>query len=156
MTTQSYPGDLATPQQIRALADEYRDAAHLLLKSGKAAKSLTRAPFRLTAIHAIELYLSAQLLHRGFAAKKIRTLGHNLAARALDSGLVLRKRTAEHLKTLSERREYLITRYGPERAASTSQINRLTATLDEIAEKVTIALTTDASPKPKPLALAAR
>lgn len=40
--------------------------------------------------------------------------------------------------SLSQDREYLITRYGPELAATTSQINRLTATLEEVAAKVTL------------------
>jgi len=35
-------------------------------------------------------------------------------------------------------REYLVTRYGPEMAATISQINRLTATLEEVANKVTV------------------
>jgi hypothetical protein len=34
-------------------------------------------------------------------------------------------------------REYLVTRYGPEMTSTASQINRLTATLEEVAIKVT-------------------
>jgi hypothetical protein len=34
-------------------------------------------------------------------------------------------------------REYLVTRYGAEMTSTVSQINRLTATLDEVANKVT-------------------
>jgi hypothetical protein len=53
------------------------------------------------------------------------------------SGLVLRKRTVAHLNKLTESREYLVTRYGPELSTSLSQINRLMATLEEVARKVT-------------------
>ncbi|WP_245478528.1 hypothetical protein [Mesorhizobium sp. M4B.F.Ca.ET.049.02.1.2] len=69
-----YPGELASPQQIHELAEEYRKAAHQLLPLGRAGKPLTRAPFRLSAIHAIELYLTALLLHRthtGTAAESV-------------------------------------------------------------------------------------
>jgi hypothetical protein len=135
----TYPGALATPQQVHALAEEYRRASHALLQLGRPGKPLTRTPFRLTAIHAIELYLNAVLLQRGHAPNQIRKLQHDLWARtelAMTAGLHLRKRTMEHLQSLSRSREYLVTRYGPELAATTSQINRLTATLDEVGKKV--------------------
>ncbi len=134
-----YPGDLATPRQVFDLAEEYRKASHALLQLGRPGKPLTRAPFRLTAVHAIELYLNALLLQRGHAPNQIRKLQHDLWARtelATATGLHLRRRTMEHLQSLSRSREYLVTRYGPELAATTSQVNRLTATLDEVAKKV--------------------
>ncbi|MER8822730.1 hypothetical protein [Mesorhizobium sp. M0619] len=140
MTEPNYPGELASPQQIHELAEEYRKAAALLLQLGRSGKPLTRAPFRLSAIHAIELYLTALLLHRGHNPNQIRKMQHNLAERterALEVGLRLRAKTANHLQSLSQNREYLVTRYGPELAATTSQINRLTATLEEVAVKVT-------------------
>ncbi|MDG4889701.1 hypothetical protein [Mesorhizobium sp. WSM4887] len=138
-----YPGELASPHQIRGLAEEYRKAAHLLLQLSRPGKPLTRAPFRLSAIHAIELYLTALLLQRGHAPDQIRKMQHDLSARTqhtLAAGLHLRTKTAAHLQTLSQNREYLITRYGPELAATTSQVNRLTATLEEVAVKVTVLL----------------
>ena len=143
MAHEPYPGGSARPLQVRALADEYRKAAAVLLKLGERGKPLTRAPFRLTAIHAVELYLNAFLLARGHGAEKIRGLQHDLPARAelaIDGGLSLRKRTLEHIRSLSAGREYLVSRYGPELAASMSQVNRLIATLDEVANKVTNAL----------------
>ncbi|TGV78509.1 hypothetical protein EN792_045415, partial [Mesorhizobium sp. M00.F.Ca.ET.149.01.1.1] len=76
-----YPGQLASPQQIHELAEEYRKAAHQLLPLGRAGKPLTRAPFRLSAIHAIELYLTALLLHRGHNPNQIRKMHHDLSAR---------------------------------------------------------------------------
>lgn len=69
---------------------------------------------------------------------------HDLSKRtehALEAGLRLRAKTAKHLQSLSQNREYLVTRYGPELAATASQINRLTATLEEVAVKVTVLVT---------------
>jgi len=111
----------------------------LLLQLGRRGDPLSRAPGRLSAIHAIELYLNALLLFRGQETSRIRGLQHDLAARtemAIANGLQLRKRTAEHLSAMAGNREYLVTRYGPEMTATISQINRLTATLDEVANKV--------------------
>ncbi|OWK19873.1 hypothetical protein AJ88_38210 [Mesorhizobium amorphae CCBAU 01583] len=81
------------------------------------------------------------MLDFGHNPNQIRKMQHDLAARtkhALEAGLRLRAKTATHLQSLSQNREYLVTRYGPELAATTSQINRLTATLEEVAAKVTI------------------
>lgn len=134
-----YPGDEATPAQVLALADAYRDASKALVKLGLPGKPLRRAPFRLIAIHAVELYLNAFLMGRGHAPTLIRGWQHDLKKRtelAIAGGLQLRKRTADHLCRLSAGREYVATRYGPERAATMSQLNRLEATLNEVATKV--------------------
>ena len=137
-----YPGEAATPEQIVLLANEYRSAALALLPTGRRGEPLSRAPYRLLAIHAIELYLNALLLAAGQTPANLRRMHHNLAARAelpLGLKLGLRKRTLAHLQTLSETREYLITRYDPA-TSSASQLNRLHATLTEVAEKVTSAI----------------
>lgn len=134
-----YPGDEAAPRQLLMLADEYRRAAETLLPTGRRGKPLSRAPYRLIAIQAIELYLNAFMLDRGYGRSKLRALQHNMAPRALFarmSGLDLKKATLEHLHELSETREYLISRYGPELSGSLSQLNRLAATLNEVAQKV--------------------
>jgi len=139
MADKSCPGDAATPAQLRALADEYRAAAELLLKQRRRGAPLSDQPFRLTAIHAVELYLNAFLLGRGHSASQVRKLQHDLFARAdlaFKDGLTLRRRTIQHLQSLSTAREYLVSRYAPELAATMSQLNRLAATLDEIASKV--------------------
>lgn len=139
MAERSYPGDMASPAQVEALADAYRQAAHALLALGKKGEPVTRAPFRLTAIHAIELYLNAYLLRCGCAAAEIRALQHDLQARAeraLANGLRLKRKTAEHLRSMSAAREYLVSRYSPDLVSAMSQVNRLVATLDEVAEKV--------------------
>lgn len=138
--SEPYPGELAGPDDVRRLADEYRKAALALLPLGRRGEPLSRAPYRLAAIHAVELYLNALLLHHGQDPRHIRGMQHNLAARtelAIASGLRLRLRTAAHLRALAENREYLMTRYEPERTGTASQMNRLAATLEEVAMKVT-------------------
>ncbi len=135
-----YPGQSAQPREVRQLADEYRAAAKLLQNCGRRRRPLSWAPCRLNAIHAIELYLNALLLSKNHEARGVRGFHHNLSPRieaATAAGLQLKKRTELHLLDISSNREYLITRYGPERISDLSQINRLIATLDEVATKVT-------------------
>lgn len=132
-----FPGASATAAQVLRLADEYRRAAIVLAPCGRAGEPLSRAPYRLLAIQAIELYLNAFLLSHGHDAVSVRRLQHDLGARArlaASAGLKLRMRTYAHLESLCTGREYLISRYAPERDAG-SQLNRLAATLDEIARK---------------------
>jgi hypothetical protein len=134
-----YPGDVAAPTEVLRLADEYRQAALAIATHGRRGDPISRAPYRLTAIQAVELYLNALLLHRGTEPSRLRGLQHDLAARAdlaLENGLVLRKRTTAHLKAMASSREYLVSRYGPELTSTLSQLNRIAATLDEVAAKV--------------------
>jgi hypothetical protein len=139
-TQRDYPGQSATAEQVLQLAEEYRKAAQSLVQQGRRRAPLSWAPCRLAAIHAIELYLSALLLHAGLDASAIRAMQHSLAKRtdsAIVGGLKLRKRTTAHLAAMEGSREYLVTRYGPEMTATLSQINRLMASLVEVAAKVT-------------------
>ena len=134
----SYPGEVATAEDILLLAEEYNRAAGVLLGLGRSGEPFSRAPFRLAAIHAIELYLNALLLIEGFHPAQVRGLGHDLAVRAefvLASGLSLRGRTAAHLIAMAKGREYLVSRYGTDQMSTLSQINRLQATLKEIRSK---------------------
>jgi HEPN domain-containing protein len=137
--SKTYPGDAATAEQLLRLAEEYHRAAEILLTQGRRGEPLSRAPCRHTAIHAIELYLNAILLRNGYRASSVRGLQHDFSAkteRAIASGLKLRKRTEEHISALNANREYLVSRYGPEMTSTASQLNRLTATLNEVARKV--------------------
>ena len=134
-----YPGEEATPQDVLLLAREYRLAAEFLLPTGRRKSPLSRMPFRLMAIHAVELYLDAFLRARGHTAAELRRRPHNFAARselALKAGLNLRKRTVKHLGTLTTTREYLVARYGAEQVVPMSPLNRLSATLQDVANKV--------------------
>ena len=139
ITTVGSLGTDCTPEQIVLLAEEYRKAAHTLLAQGRHGEPLSRAPAHLCAIHAIELYLTGLLLSHGHKAPRVRALQHDLAARtalAVEAGLVLRMKTAAHLTAMTGNREYLVTRYHPDRADEVSEVTRLVATLDEVAGKV--------------------
>ncbi len=138
-----YPGALASPGDVLQLATEYHEAARLLATRGRRGQPISRAPYRLAAIHAVELYLNAFLLHAGLGHGRVRGLQHDLAARtdlSLEHGLLLRKRTATHLRSMGAAREYLVSRYGPELSSSLSELNRLSATLGEVADKVSLAV----------------
>jgi|SRR3984957_12797222 hypothetical protein len=98
--------------------------------------------------HAIELYLNALLLRAGHPPSLIRGLRHDFSARAdlaITCGLLFRRRTAAHLRMIAATREHLVTRYGPELTSTLTQLNRLAATLDEIATKVHFAMSKAAS-----------
>lgn len=143
MTASYYPGDGASPYDMNRLADFYRDAAHRSSGSIQIGDPLSAGPMRLLAIHSIELNLSAYLLLHGVTWAAIRKMGHDLAARlecAEGKGLVLRERTAAHISAMARDREYLVARYGPDCLSTASQINRLLATLEEVARKVSLAV----------------
>ena len=132
----AHPDQSAKVRDIVALATQYRDAA---VKLGEGVSKPNHIPRRLLALHSIELYLNALLLAKGVNHKTIRGFEHDLGERtriAVNAGLVLRSRTAEHMATLSANREYIVIRYGPVRTAKLSQINRVMATLDELSRKV--------------------
>lgn len=143
LRTCEYPGDSVNALDLLHLADSYRNAATVLSSTGKRGDLVSRAPYRLAAIHAIELYLGALLLHLGYPPKKLRSLQHDLASRAalaMEGGLVLRRKTARHLSEVVDAREYLVARYDPGAGDAISPLNRLSATLDELASKVRVAI----------------
>jgi hypothetical protein len=136
----AYPGSAASAWQILNLAHEFRGSCLHLMARSHGSESHQLAPARVLAIHAIELYLNALMLDAGETPQSVRGLQHDLGARAKragECGLVLRQRTADHLHRLTTGREYLTARYGPELSGTLSQLNRLTATLEEVAHKVT-------------------
>ena len=140
-TKGEYPGSAASAWQILDLAHEYRISCIHLMARGHGREPHQLAPARVLAIHAIELYLNALLLDAGETPQAVRAFQHDLASRAqraIELGLVLRQKTAEHLNLLTTGREYLTARYGPELSGTLSQLNRLTATLEEVAQKVTL------------------
>src|SRR4051812_42054880 len=108
------------------LAQEYREAAQLLMSQGDEVKSFPRAPYRFLAVHAIELYLNAFLLSVGHDPKNIRDLNHNLSTRAehaIMKGLTLKKRTALHLSAVTGEREYMAVRYSPDLPPTLSRLS---------------------------------
>ncbi|MBB3386670.1 hypothetical protein ACK83U_19305 (plasmid) [Rhizobium sp. WW22] len=132
----AYTGKAADVRGILNLAARYRDAANTL---GEGLSKPNHLPRRLLALHSIKLYLDALLLANGLNRQTICSFEGNLNERtrvAMDLGLVLRKRTAAHLATLSSSREYLAVSYGSETTATLSQMNRVMATLDEVSLKV--------------------
>lgn len=136
--SETYPGATASAKQVLQLANEYRTAAHTLLAQGKARQPLSRAPFRLSAIHAIELYFNALLIDKDMEHAQVRDLRHCLSKRLelAGNGLDLKKKTSDHLIDLTSNREYLVARYGAEMPEAVSEISRLRATLDEVGDKV--------------------
>ena len=150
--TEHSPGSLASTEQLLLLARAYHRAAETLLGNRRKGDPISLAPFRLAAIHAMELYLNALLRNEGLDHKKVRGLQHDLASRtklAQEAGLVLRKRTAEHLQDLAKNREYLVSRYDPDLTLATRHVNRLVATLNELHLKANERITKS---KPAPAA----
>ena len=143
----AYPGENASLKDIFALAEEYKAAAEKLKDQSRKGKPLSRAPSRICAVHAIELYLNAFLMHHGKDQRTIRGISHNLAERsdlALENGLILREGTIAHLRAMTEDREYLVLRYGPELAGNVSEPTRLFATLTDVSKKVRTSIENDA------------
>lgn len=123
---------------LRALAEEYCKAAALLCDEGPRGKSICWAPFRLCAIHAIELHLSAFLLDAGYEWSSIKKMNHHLDQRAMlatEHGLNLRKRSSDLLAKLSSEASYSVTRYVPERLADGRHPSQIMAVLKEISSK---------------------
>lgn len=151
--TDSYPGDHASPYEMNRLADFYRDAAHRCSGSILNGDPISAGPMRLLAIHSVELNLSAYLLLQGSSWPAIRKMGHDLTARlecATERGLVLRERTSAHIRAIARDREYLVARYGPDCLSAASQMNRLLATLEEVARKVSRAVADAVPSQPTP------
>ncbi len=133
-----YPSDRATAEQILLLAQSYRHAAQSLV--AKKGTAISRAPCRFLALHAIELYQDALLLKHGHKAAAIRKTQHNIAMRAemaAAGGLILRRKTVEHLSAATAQREYMQMRYSDDMPATLANLNRILATLEELAEKIT-------------------
>lgn len=80
--SQVYPGELASVEQILALARDYRAAAETLAPEGQKLSKSLRPPYRLIAIHTIELYLNAILMTQGWTSAQLRGMQHDLAKRS--------------------------------------------------------------------------
>jgi hypothetical protein len=134
-----YLGSGMCPTQLRLLAAHYANAALACENLPTKQKGLALTPYRLLAIHAIELALNALLLHNHISPPEIRGLRHNLDERfsiAQKFGLSLRAKTVLHIKEMTEKHEYLVLRYDIESSMKVSHLNRLQATLNEVSRKV--------------------
>lgn len=133
-----YPGTGASLGQMLDLAQAYLAAAYKLM-GYDTGNPIQSAPIRLVSIQAVELFLNAYLLSSGESAATIRALQHDIGKRstlAIEAGLVLNQRTQKHLVGLSNNREYLTSRYGPEMSESWSHLKALLATVKEVSERV--------------------
>ncbi|MBL8712310.1 MAG: hypothetical protein JNM12_05375 [Alphaproteobacteria bacterium] len=120
-----------------ALAQHYLRAAQLLSIVELKGDKMRWHPYRLNAAQAIELCLSAYLMQKGMTYDEVRVFQHQVHPRAVfaaEKGLVLRKRTLEHLLRMDSDREYLMVRYNPAPFAL-SELTRIKATLDELFDK---------------------
>lgn len=141
-TTDTYPGSTSTPDEVLELARAYSTAAHELFAHAKTdGQPMLLAPARLCAIHAIELFLNSFLRSKGESAESIRGRLHDLGNDEFCTVLKLRKKTSAHLKEMTRRREYLISRYAPDRVMEHTELNRLAATLNEVQRKLEARLT---------------
>jgi hypothetical protein len=127
-----------SPEECLELACEYQKAAQHLKGLWTPRKPSSRAPFRFTATHAIELYLSAYLLRTGEPWTNVRRLGHNLQHRyelAQRRRLILKKATIASLQAISDDREYLRSRYATKETEL--PLTKLESALNRVAQKVT-------------------
>ena len=139
--TEYCPGDGMDALSTLALAGEFAQASKALRKLGRMRQAQSHAPFRFAALHAIELYLAAYLRLHGLDNAELRSTGHRFCTKAelaREHGLQLRKKTHAHLVELSGNREYQAVRYDTAMLPRLTQINRLEATRDELAAKVTM------------------
>jgi hypothetical protein len=143
-TREPYPGDMATAAEIAALADSYwRAARHLNDQVATKGKPLTRMPVYLCGIQSIELYLVAFLRHSGRSNGEVRGFHHDFAASldlACTVGLKIDARTAKHLASMTDCREYVVSRYAPEAARKLSPITRLFRSIENISLATHVAL----------------
>lgn len=148
--TESYPGETASPWQILDLASRYEQAfialsvayADMYADGPGHHFPESLAPARFCAIHAIELYLNAVLRFDRVPPAYIRGRMHALDDPHFLRVLGLRKKTALHLGQLTARREYLVSRYDARQMHLVSEVNRITATLAEVAQKASAHLNT--------------
>jgi len=127
-----------TPAECLKLARSYQNASIALKKVWLKRDPASRAPFRFTAVHSIELFLTTYLLVKGEPWSSVRSMGHSLDRRherAADLGLKMNSQTKLGLDAISGSREYLRSRYSA-RETSVVQLNKLEAILKQVSETV--------------------
>lgn len=138
-TSAFYPGSEASVEDLIGLADSYYSAGCSAWTQADPKDPLSFAPVFLCTIQAVEIYLSAFLIFHGVDRRHVRGLQHDLARRttmAHERGLCLRAKTQAHLQRITDERDYLVVRYGPEQISGLPQPNRMFATMKEVSTKV--------------------
>lgn len=138
-----YPGSQACASELLHLAEVYHQAAIELFENADRRTAISYAPARLCSLQSIELCLNAFLRHSGASCGEIRARRHGLVDETFIQTLRLKKKTAAHLETLTEQREYLLTRYAPDLVSEQSALTRLRATLNEVMQKTKAHLATE-------------
>ncbi len=134
-----YPGSETDPRKLFELAGTYRLAFDTLCDQMQKGPGGLHSPASFCGIHAIELYLQALLRMDGVCPVEARGFRHRLsdiAAHPSVAALALRKRTRDHLCSITQSREYLVVRYAPDLKAERSQRNQIEASLEDLARKI--------------------
>jgi hypothetical protein len=138
----TYPGATASPQELLRLAQTYRQAAIQLNQLYAPGVPMSLAPMRLCAFHSVELFLAAYLREQGMLPTEVRAFRHDtaqMAGEAQKRGLGLKRKVQIRLQRVSDKREYLVSRYDPQQLRLL-EANAIFATLDELEKKVSGAL----------------
>ncbi len=138
-----YPGSQACASELLHFAEVYHQAAIELFENADRRTAISYAPARMCSLQSIELCLNAFLRTSGASAEDVRGRHHSLIDETFVQTLRLKKKTAAHLETLTEQREYLLTRYAPDLVSEQSELTRLRATLDEVMQKTKAYLTAE-------------
>lgn len=104
-------GSGVTAYGALAIAEEYKRAAELL---GADAMQSGRMPHRLLALHALERFLRAHLLHTGQTPEAIRDFRHDIEKMRVDCeahGLRISKQSRHFITAVAAEGDYVRVRY---------------------------------------------
>jgi len=130
--------DDASPADLIRLADQFGKAADKALRSVKRGDDESRGAFRVSALRAIDLALSAALIHNGHSRYAVRAMQTNLHRRAIlvaTYHIVLDGQSLKHLYTLNHDRPYHRSRYD-QQVGGNENTDALAATLRDVLLKV--------------------
>ncbi len=140
----------ATPYGIFCLADEYLMAAKSIPSDGR---SSTKAPARLLAFHAGELFLKTYLRFHGEAVSQLRSYGHNLGEMheaAKSYGLDLSNKVLQQLEKSVRGNDYVRIRYLVHKADGDMHLETVLAMTEGLRECVRLALHMNEFGAPQP------
>jgi HEPN domain-containing protein len=131
-----YPGDHIDGVALLGMAKSYHEAADRLRAALTPCKNGDYAPWRLLALHAIELYLSAAMLRHDHDMAVVRSSSHDLEKKLnllLKDGMRFSEKTCHVLRLVSQDRHYVRARYAPDMVKEMMPITRLNAALSDVA-----------------------